>query len=332
MGRWSWLVVTGLVACSGDDGTTSVTDSGPTTSCANPLDSTGTIPVDGTADAYYRTTIEFTLTSDEAGATIAVADGAGAAVAGATTMVDGRVVFTPTDPLVSGTSYTGTLTWSCGTATTSFTVGSTGAAVSDTLVGNTYALDLASGRFLEPAGVETLLSTFLDFSLDLGIAAQDATSITFIGALADNTGAQDMCTESIVFPVPADFSSNPFFSVESDELPVEVEGVQVTINDLVLSGAFTPDGSGIQGGVLSGSLDTRTLLDVLEMTGDNAVCDLLAGLLIDCEVCDDGSPTCLSVYVDNLSADLVPGLTLEEVTADEIEANLECVAASTPTP
>ncbi len=322
-----------LIGCGGDDGTgpggTDGTDSNTGTCDTNRLDADATFPATGATNAYYRTTVEFGFVETEATATITLADSAGADVAGTNEVIEGtRVVFTPAAPLTPGATYAATLNWSCTAVTSTFTVSDAGDPVGggDALVGNTYSLDLASGRFIEPPGVGDILETFLTFELYLGVEAAGAADLTFMGALANADGTQDVCTESIIFPVPADFTDDPFFSVESDSLPVEVEGVQVTIDDLVLSGAFTPDGSAIRGGVLAGSIDTRTLMDVLEMTTEGGVCDLLATFLIDCEPCTDGSVTCLTVYVDDMDAEIVPGLTLQSVTAADIEANPECVA------
>lgn len=337
MSRGFVVVGLALIGCGDDDGTgggTTDNSSAATGTCAtNRLDAEATFPATGETDAYYRTTVEFGFVEEESAATITLADSAGADVAGTNEVVGGtHVVFTPSAPLTAGETYSATLNWSCPAVTSTFTVGAAGAPVGGGagLVGNTYSLDIASGRFIEPPGVGDILETFLTFELYLGVEAAGASDLTFMGALANADGTQDMCTESITFPVPADFSQDPFFSVASDSLPVEVEGVAVTIDDLVLSGAFTPDGSAISGGVLAGSIDTRTLMDVLEMTTEGGVCDLLATFLIDCEPCADGSVSCLSVYVDDMSADLVPGVTLVEVTAADIVANPTCVADSTP--
>lgn len=333
------LALGALVACGGDDGggdgTGGTGGGGTSDTCPNQA---GEAHPDPAVDAFYLTTVEWTLTTAEAGASISLADSAGAPVSGVNSVVDTRVVFTPDAPLTPGGTYTATLSWGCPDVTNTFTVGAAGDPLSEptSLDGRTWSLDLASGRFIEPPGVGDLLSTFVTFSLLLGVQSADADSIQFIGALADDSGNQDMCTESIPFPVEATFTANPFFEIASEALPIEIEGFSVTIEDLLLSGAFTPDGSAIQGAVLQGSINTTVLVEALELgdpeTNPGAVCDLVATFQVQCDECSDGSgPYCLAISVDSLAATEVPGVTLVEVTSAEIDADPTCVE-TTPTP
>ena len=76
--------------------------------------------------------------------------------------VDGdTITFTPDAPLTSGGAYTATVDYCAGPATFDFTVSSLGAPLSADITGKTYAVDLASGNFVEPAGLATSSVVFL---------------------------------------------------------------------------------------------------------------------------------------------------------------------------
>ncbi|MFT4625327.1 MAG: hypothetical protein ACI8PZ_003995 [Myxococcota bacterium] len=336
MKRFAWiLAAVALTACSTkDDGGGSDTSTTGTAGgggggggCANSI--IDEFPANGSADAYYRTSVDFTLATAEADATIVVKDSDGADVAGTNSVEDNRVVFKPTATLTPGASYATTLDWSCGPTESTWTVdGSVGDPVTaDGVAGSTYTLDLASGRFVKPAGVGDLLGSLLEFSLFVGITAADDTSLSMIGALSDDSGvAQDLCTETIDFPVAADFTENPYFVIESDRLPIEVEGFEIVIEGLTLSGAFSSGAASIEGVVLAGKIDTRPLVELVSPGGgDDAVCTLVSTFQVDCEACSDGSGDfCLSVYVEDMSAPSAGGLVVEPRTAEQIADDPTC--------
>jgi hypothetical protein len=83
---------------------------------------------------------------------------------------------------------------------------------------------------------------------------------------------------------PVDFSRNPLFSAAAPELVLPAEDTGLTLNDLRISGHFTPDGGAIEGLRVEALLDTRNLqrygLDI---------CDTLS-----CEECPGSrNETCL---------------------------------------
>ncbi|TNE90215.1 MAG: hypothetical protein EP330_09150 [Deltaproteobacteria bacterium] len=295
------LALTALTACSGGNDP----DSGTPDPCdINSVEET--FPANG-ATAYYRTTIEATLDDADTAATLEVEG-----VTGTTEIIEERVVFTPDSPLDSSTTYTATVNYTGEDGNMcpvefSFTTSEVGSSIDATgLTGNTYNLDLASGRFVEPAGVGSLLGEYLDgTTLFLNVASASATEIQMVGALGDDAGtAQDVCSPTIDFP-PADFSGNPYFEVnaEGQTTTISVEGIDIQIEDLIVSGAFAPDGTYIAGGVLAGRIDTRPLVDLVEEGGaEDAICELAAGIGVECEDCGGGEIFCLSLYVDNLSA------------------------------
>ncbi|MFT7521055.1 MAG: hypothetical protein ACI9MC_003206, partial [Kiritimatiellia bacterium] len=240
-------------------------------------------PEPGETRAYYRTTVEaaFSPIKDEA-ATLTLT-GPDGEVSGTSAWSSNRLVFTPDQALTSGAKYTTAVAYSCGgedkNPTGDFTVSEVGASTTlDSLVGNAYALGLAEARFIEPDGIAALLSQFLTFDLLVGVKSVDtgAETIQIMGALGVEgapTPTQD-CSPVIPFP-EASISENPYFELGPQEFSIEVEDVVITIDDLYLSGSFAPDGSYIDGAVLSGVIDTRAFVDIVEEGGpDTAVCDL----------------------------------------------------------
>ena len=307
----------GYAACAGGDSTD---DTGTIDPCvANSVEDV--FPADGVTNAYYRTVIDIELDDADDSATLTVSAG-GSAVAGTTTADGNMLTFTPDSPLSSSTEHEVEITWADGacTVTTSFTTSDVGAAISDPsgLIGNAYDLDLESGRFVEPAGIGSLLGKFLgDVTLYLSVTDVGTSDITMVGALGDETDPtqQSACDPTIPFPT-ADFSDNPFFEVDAtgSTTTISAAGLDIAIDDLRVSGAFAPDGSYISGGVLAGSIDTRPLVDLVEEGGaPEAICDLAASIGVECEDCGNGEVYCLSLFVDNLSAALATGTSISEI-------------------
>ena len=305
-----------LSACGGGDDTTDTSGTLTTTGCTSSI--IDFYPGDGATDVYYRTTVEFTFDVVDGSETITVSQG-GSDVAGTTTVEGTRVIFTPDAPLMASTTYDVSVGWCKGPTTLTWTTSGVGDAADETgLPGNAYSLDIGNGRFVEPAGVGDIIGSLLEQEVLIGVTAADAASISMMGALGDGNGMQDMCTESFDFPVAADFSENPYFSIESDSLALDISGVAVTIDDLRISGAFAADASYIAGATLQGTLDVNILADLV---GEDP-CGLLLQFGVPCEECSDGSGAhCLSVLVDNMQADRVDGLMLETVTTADVEAN-----------
>ena len=315
--RYTSLLAFGLlVACGGSDDTD--TDTTTVAGCETTL--SGVYPEDGTPDVFFASTVEFTLSTLDGSEVITVADDDGTAVEGTTTTDGNTVIFTPTNGLASSTTYSVTYDWCGGPTNTTWTTSIVGdpAAPGD-LIDRTYLLNLASGRWVQPEGIGDMIGGLIGDAAEIFIGVQDATDteITLIGAIGDGYGGQEECTETLVFPQAADFSGNPVFEVESDALDLSVAGYDVTIEDLLISGAFAPDGSQIAGAVLAGTLDVNLLAGVV---GDDP-CALLIAVGVQCEECSDGSGAhCLSVVVQDMTAAEVPGLTLTELTPEDILA------------
>ena len=279
-------------------------------------------------DFYVRGTVDFKFTKDkDEEATVSVADAAGANVDGSTEWIGDTIRFTPSTPLMTGSAYEATLTHCGGEAGVKFNTSDLGGALEDgpdSLIGNTYAVALGEARFVKPEGVGSLLGGLLTQDILVGVTAADDTTISMMGALSqEGSLEQDRCEPSIEFPVAADFTEAPFFSINADELALTVADFNVAINDFTLSGTFASDGSYMGGAVLAGLLDARDLVEaligggILE-EGSNAqdVCDLIGAFSVNCEACSDGEEYCLSIHVDQIMADKT-GSTL--VAQDECD-------------
>ncbi len=333
--RKSFVLVTAIsfaTACgdSKDEPTddTDTTDTTDTTSTQSTLESF--FPENGATDVFYKTPIEIVFGQDEATtATITVTSG-GTAVAGTTTFSsDGETAyFAPTADLMPSTTYEVAVAFSGGkNASATWTTSDTGAAVDgNTLIGNIYSIDIFSGRITEPAGVGDLLGSLLgDTPINVLISPSElnGTELTMRGALGNEDFSQDVCSESIDFPVPADYSSSPYFTIEGLNVPISVQGITLTIDTLNVSGAFSPNGDAIEGAAITASLDSRKLsgLDI----GD--ICELVVIAGISCTPCSDGTAACLDVKVDSLVAAKVGTGGITPVDLAAVEANPDCVAA-----
>ena len=323
-------------SCSGKDDTDD-TDGDTCTNAATPF------PASGATNIYYRTTVEAKFQAADQTATLTV-DG----VNGTTAWRGNTLVFTPDAPLAPNTSYNVSLSYTCGDSTWSFTTSEVGAATDVTgLNGRAYALDLnaESVRFVQPEGVGDLLGDYLTTDVLMGVESADASSIQMIGAIGiegASPAAQDTCNPTIPFP-QADFTENPYFQAGPATTTINVEDYEITINDLLIAGAFAPDGSYISGAVLSGSIDTRPLAVLLDDTctdegedanGDGvadcraAICDLAVTIGVACETCTDGKDYCLSLYVDGIVATELTESLVEIPTQEDACLREECAEDS----
>lgn len=327
MHRYLVILMAALAGCSGSDKDTDADNTGAgdddddTKQCTNSI--LTSFPEQGETDVYYKTDVRFSLVEADPAASIKVTDGNGAEVTGQTTVSD-KVVTWSGDDLQPSTQYTATLSYTCGEAPVTWTTSNVGGPVAGDLTNRTYALDVATGEWVQPAGVGDLLASQLgDTQIFLGVTEVAGTSITMQGAIG-SAGTQDLCSPTI--PFPAASWENPYFSLQADQLPLDVSGIVINIDDLDLSGAFAPDGTRIQGGSLKGAVDTRPLGEAFDLgTAPEAVCDLVATFGVACAECSDGTgPYCLEVWVDNINAAELPGTTITPREAADIEADPNC--------
>jgi hypothetical protein len=327
-----------MFACSGDK-----TDTGAdmvANSCPDGAEITisNTYPTSDASNFYVLDSVEFTLSAEDPAATLSLA-GPDGDVAGSSSVDGTKVTFAPDEALAPSTAYTASLVY-CNADIDStpevetqvdiaFQTSALGETLDVDLVGKTYAVDLASGNFIQPPGIGSLLGGLFTNNILLNVTAAGET-LEFLGALSlESSTEQDMCAETFSDFPAADFSSSPMFSIPEADVTLNVSGFSATIYSLSVSGTFAADGSYFGGGELSGELDARQLVDIVGGLMDGIesaddVCGLVAGFGVSCTECvSDGEPYCVTLEVDRMTANET-GATLMPVTADDIAANADC--------
>ncbi len=343
-----FISLAAALACTGDKGTDTAgsVDSGTTTGdqgCGVEIDDT--YPVLEATDMYYMSNIEVELSDPDETATLTLQDSAGADVPGTLTVDDDTLTFDPTDPLQASSSYTAVLTY-CGSETPveiGFMTSSLGGELEggdSSVLGQTYALDISSGKFVEPPGVGDLLGGLIEFNILIGIRSVENGELGIRGAISDEgSTSQDYCTSTLDDFPPADFSNAPYFEIPEGDFNISLAGMEATIKDLSVTGTFAADGSYFGGGTLSGALDARELLPLLGDAGLEAetpddVCNLLLGFGVQCVPCSDGEEYCVNLVVERLTAEAT-GETLGLVCEGECHASCasnsdECTEPQAP--
>jgi hypothetical protein len=306
------------------------------------------------SDFFYRSTLvaEFDIAPESASVTLV--DASGAPVAGtAATESNGRVfTFDPDSDLTSSAGYSMVIEWSASAEgdspfTNAFQTSSHGDSIADsnTMAGLVYAIDLAGATFVEPPGIGPIRQSQMDgFSILFSPMAESdfaGGELHVMGAIGDTDGDtinQDVCAPTLPFTNPdgifgneddnAAAWNNPEMVLAADELPLSIQGVTATIQDLLISGTFHPDLSNMRGGVFAGIIDTRPLVGALGSGEDeNEICDLVESTVgVSCISCtDDGDDTdevfCLSLRAEDLAADVVEDLVLEDRPCELIISN-----------
>jgi hypothetical protein len=194
------------------------------------------------------------------------------------------------------------------------------------LENRSYAVDLNAANFVKPEGVGSLLGSLLTQNILIGVVTADESEITMMGALSEEGSTrQDVCSATFDFPIAADFTTAPYFSVSSEALKIAISGFEISINDFTLSGDFSADGKQMGGAVLAGQIDARDLSGVLVDSGliteDNPdeVCGLVSAFGVACEECADSEKYCLSILVNDIYADET-GTPLVPLTEEEADA------------
>ena len=316
-------VALAFAACSGDTGTTTVTsDTGD--ACPNAIVQAETFPEPGSNNVYYRSNIRVEILAADAAATVTLRTADGIEVAGDATNEDTTLTFTPAEPLTPSTDYVVELNYECGLVEIPWRTSDVGGPLAEDVVGKVYELDLAGGEWREPPGVGQALATLAADVEVLVSPTEVTTDISFLGGLGTGDDEQNVCSET--FLLEGATFEDPFFQLSTPLLPFNVGGINVDIENLNLSGAFSPNGDELAGMVLQGTVDTRSLSGLIgEPDNPNAACDLVLQLAnVACEECADGSGAfCLSVLVENISAPEV-NTELATITTEDVNTNPGC--------
>jgi hypothetical protein len=322
-----------MFACSGDKttDTSSVSDTATNEGCGIELDDT--YPVLNASDVYYLADLTVEFNDPDETASLTLVDSSGAEIAGEVTVDDDTLTFNPTDALLPSTAYTLNVSFCAGEAAIDFTTSALGTALDggdDIIVGQTYALDISSGSFVEPAGVGDLIGGLLENNILIGVTSVEDSLMNIRGAISvASTTDQDMCTATLEEFPAADFTTSPYFEIPKENVTLSVAGFTATIYGLAVTGTFSADGTYFGGATLEGELDARQILPLLGDAGLDAetpeeVCGLLLGFGVQCVECQlDSEPLCVGLVVEKLTADAT-GVELMPVTEEDIAANAEC--------
>ncbi len=286
-----------------------------------------TFPAVDSTDFYNRGLVEFHLNKGDDTA-VATLEG----VAGVSSLNDrfDIVTFTPDAPLAASSSYTATLEYCTGSASIAFSTSELGGALEsdDVINGTVYSLDLASGRVVIPEGVGAVLQEYLEFELLLSPTELTDSTINVRAGLADSDDPthQSWCDPTIPFPQGA--LEGSYFQIGPQSTTIAVADYEVTIDDLLISGTFAPDGSYFGGAVFAGEVDTRPLVPLLFEGDDdpNAICSFLTGFGVTCVDCNDDptTPYCLQIRAIDLVGEGVEGATpLEEIAFEDCHESCE---------
>ncbi len=298
---------------------TTGTTTGTNTATNCDYDVVDTFPSNGAGDVYYRTTIELTFDPLMGGEAIRVSEN-GTGLPGTNTVVDNTVIFTPSTPLSAGTTYEVGLASCPSEDVASWTTGDLGAPASNNqLIGNTYALDVGGGRFIDPPGLGPLLGGLLDSETLIGVSGTSGNQLSMLGGFSDGGNAQDLCAPTFALS-NTDFAQNPYFVVQTPGITATWDGLPIPIQDYELTGAFAADASYIGGATFRGTIDMDDLADVLGGDG----CDLLLTFGVQCQTCTTGSDACMHLFIDTMEAPLLNGVSLTPVTANDIANNPSC--------
>ena len=250
------------------------------------------------------------------------------------------------EDLLGETAYAFTITWSPSSfSPLSFEFTTEAIATPDEMeatIGVTYATNLITGNFVEPAGVGGIIKSQLD-DIPLMLAVRPESEFApeaqpgfhMIGAVGEYNGigavVQDPCSTSIAMTagpdeeygtaddIPGSFIS-PAFTVRPATLSASAQGIALTLTDVIISGNFPPSLVHISEVSISGSADTRPL-DVMLGDGEGAICDLLNKTTgLDCYECGGADPGafCMDIVVEDLTATIEAEPIVERTCADLI--------------
>ena len=320
-----------MFACSGDK-TGETGDVAAANTCPDGAEITisNTYPTSDAANFYILDSVEFTLSAEDPSASLSLT-GPNGDVAGSSAVNGTKVTFTPDAALAPSSAYTASLSY-CNSedpVDVAFSTSDLGEELTVSLIGKTYAVDLASGNFVQPPGIGSLLGGLFENNILLSVTAEGDT-LEFIGALSEEGNTtQDTCSETFADFPSAEFTNAPMFEVPEADLSLSISGFSATIYSLAVSGTFAADGSYFGGGELSGELDARQLVEIVGGLMDGVesaddVCGLVAGFGVSCSECSsDGEAYCVNLEVNRLVANET-GETLIAITEEDVAANADC--------
>mgnify|MGYP003950594865 CR=1 FL=1 len=320
-----------LVACGGKESLPSASQDDTSSNTADDTDTeepcetavVETTPQSGQTGVYYRDSIEVVFDDDGSSSSIVLYDPEEVVVEAEISWGDGnlKATITPTDALEASTAYMLEVEICQSTTLVAFETDDFGSDLDyepEDLIGLTFNFDLGGADYEEPEGLGAVIGLYLSQPLLIGVTDASADSISLLGAqgIVDDVTAE--VTQDEDFGTwdfgAADFTSNPYFSSDTDEIIIDYNGYEIPIYYFQLKGTFSSDATSIGGGHAEGLADSRNMGPLIEQGDDpNAVCELADSLGLECEACPDGEVYCMTLIANFDEATLEPGLMLTEI-------------------
>ena len=295
-------------------------------------------PVRERAPIYPRSHFVATFTADaREGATFSFTPGG--VTAGTVTWSDDgtEAVFRPASPLAPATEHEIHVSAACldASVVAPFVTSDVGAAIpADDVLGGSFVATLSELHVIQPAEVRELfggLVSQIRHRLVLVPSAHDTDTqgLDFFAAAADTDLRQDLCEPTIAIPAPTAFAPNPFFELEGvPSVDVPLEGTTIRLDDVSMSGAFTPDAQSIAGLSIAGRLDVAQLDTILAPLTEEPQppCDLVSTLTagaVSCGPCPNGRQTCVELATTGLTATRAEA-TFVPRDSDSLHADTDC--------
>jgi hypothetical protein len=191
-------------------------------------------------------------------------------------------------------------------------------------LGKAFAMDIFHSTVVQPAALADMLGGLgVNAYLLIGVIDADPVGqkMKFIGAIGDlaegaDPTLQDMALPTLRIPASADLSQNPLFSMGPFDFPISIEGYQVTIKDVTLTGIFEHDYNYSGKGEFQGDLDLGPVAGLVGMD-PATLCAVVGG----CNPCpgDAGRVECVHLYIKNIRSDqTTPLIPIAAVTGEDL--------------
>ncbi|HUT55383.1 MAG TPA: fibronectin type III domain-containing protein [bacterium] len=180
----------------------------------------------------------------------------------------------------------------------------------DAGLGKTFAINLFGAKVVEPLALADLLAGLgVQPYLLVGVIDTDAGAqeMRFIGAIGDLSGPdpslQNMTMPTILFPVAVDLSNNPQYVLGPFLFFLNIEGIELELQDMLLSGIFEQNYNYSGKGEFSAELDIGPLAILLGIN-PAGICTLMGS----CVYCpsDPTRQECVDIYVTEMRAEAKP--------------------------
>ncbi|MCB9781302.1 MAG: Ig-like domain-containing protein [Alphaproteobacteria bacterium] len=284
-------------------------------------------PAPGATGISTSTDIVAAFSRSDEEARVYLHDADGRAISGETSRADGgaTLIFRPSSTLRAATDYQTTVSWCGGQAPFDFRTGGGEPPVEDERIGRSYRFDLTQGRVVSPEGVGDLFLALVERPAWLQVLGADP-DLRLRLANGTPDGGQEACMVTNDLVTTDEF--RPTFSARLDAMRIGAPDVALLVTDVELTGTFSPDASEIGAASVSGSVDFRQNLALLEellgTTTSAEACAIVETFGVRCEPCADGVARCVSLVMEDLGGEWAEDVVLEERTEEAIAADPEC--------